>query len=269
MDSYLEKLENDSIYIIREAYWLYKNKLAFLWSCGKDSTALMHLIRKSFFGTIPFPVIHLDTTFKFKEIYLFRDAMLRDWNINLVISRNQQALERGMSPGAGREACCNALKTDALKQVIKDYGLQALLLGIRRDEHSVRAKERYFSPRTEDFRWDYFNQPLEIWNQFHKLKEDEKRHVRIHPMLGWSEIDIWRYTKEERLPVVNLYFAKNGRRYRSIGCESCCEPVSSKADSIDKIIKELETTRVSERSGRSQDKEKPFMMQKLRSLGYM
>ncbi len=153
--------------------------------------------------------------------------------------------------------------------MIEKRGFNALFLAIRRDEHTIRAKERYFSPRTKNFQWNYFEQPLEMWNQFYKLKDSSDDHARIHPVLGWREIDIWRYIKKEKLPVTSLYFAKNGKRYRSIGCECCCQGIASNANTIDKIIKELEITQIAERSGRSQDKEQSFMMQKLRSLGYM
>jgi len=141
-------------------------------------------------------------------------------------------------------------------------------LAIRRDEHGIRAKERYFSPRTVDFIWNYQDQPAEIW-ELYKSKLESEQHFRIHPMLHWTEVDIWRYIQREKIPVVGLYFAKNGRRYRSIGCETCCLPVASNADTVAKIIKELETTNESERSGRAQDKENIYTMQKLRSLGYM
>ncbi|MBU4312097.1 MAG: sulfate adenylyltransferase subunit CysD [Candidatus Omnitrophica bacterium] len=269
VDIYLDKLESESIYIIREAYWLYRDNLALLWSCGKDSTALLHLLRKAFFGVIPFPVIHLDTTFKFKEIYDFRNRYSREWGLDLIVAKNQEALKKGISPDKGRDICCTALKTETLKQAIKKYRFKALLLAIRRDEHSIRAKERYFSPRDRDSKWDYFDQPLEMWDQFYRQKDRDETHLRVHPMLGWREIDIWRYIKREKLPVIDLYFARKNKRYRSIGCECCCQPVTSKANTIDKIIKELEDTDIAERSGRTQDKEKPFMMQKLRSLGYM
>ena len=266
--SYLA-LENKSIYIIREAYWRYRDKLAILWSCGKDSVTMIHLVRKAFFGEIPMPVVHIDTEFKFKEIYRFRDKYIKRLNIKLIIAKNEDALRRGMSPVMGRFDCCNALKTEALKQVISQYGFRALLVGIRRDEHSIRAKERYFSPRNLDFKWDYRNQPAELWEQFYQAKGEDEFHLRIHPLLDWREIDIWRYIKRERMPVVSLYFAKNRKRYRSIGCACCCQSVESSANTIDKIIEEIESPAASERLGRLQDKEKEHMMQKLRSLGYM
>jgi sulfate adenylyltransferase subunit 2 len=267
--SYLNELESKSIYIIREAYWQYKNNLALLWSMGKDSTTLLHLARKAFLGDIPIPVIHIDTSFKFKEIYKFRDKYAKKWRLNLVIAKNDAALETGVSADDDRFTCCSALKTEALKQLLASQKLKALLVGIRRDEHSIRAKERYFSPRDKEFKWDYQNQSPELWSEYYKTKQGEDSHLRIHPLLHWREIDIWRYIKQERLPVVNLYFSKRGKRYRSIGCGCCCEPVASSADNISKIIKEIQDTNISERSGRTQDKEKEYMMQKLRSLGYM
>lgn len=268
-DSYLKELESKSIYIIREAYWEYKDSLAILWSMGKDSTALVHLARKAFFGRAAIPVVHIDTNFKFKEIYEFRDKYAKEWGLKLIIAKNIPALKENMSAGKGRFDCCNTLKTEALKQEIERRGFKALLLAIRRDEHAIRAKERYFSQRDKKFRWDYQNQPLELWSGYYKTVAEAGAHIRVHPLLHWREIDIWRYIKRERLPVVGLYFAKKNKRYRSIGCECCCQPIESKADTIDKIIKEIENTRISERSGRAQDKEKEYMMQKLRSLGYM
>jgi len=268
-DSYLDELESQSIYILREAYWEYRDNLAILWSMGKDSTALVHLARKAFFGRIPIPVIHIDTTFKFKQIVEFRDKLAKAWNINLIIAKNETALREVMSPEKGRFNCCTALKTEALKQAIEKYNFKALLLAIRRDEHSIRAKERYFSVRDQEFKWDYQNQPLELWMEYYKTEAGTGTHFRVHPLLHWREVDIWRYIRRERLPVVSLYFSHKGKRYRSIGCECCCQPVESCANNIDEIINELQTTRVSERSGRAQDKEKEYMMQKLRSLGYM
>jgi sulfate adenylyltransferase subunit 2 len=268
-DSYLDELESKSIYIIREAYWEHKDRIAALWSIGKDSTTLVHLMRKAFIGGVPMPVIHIDTTFKFKPIYAFRDTYAKKWNLRLIIVKNETALQQGMCPEKSRFACCNALKTEALKQAIKTYDLKALLVGIRRDEHAIRAKERYFSERDKEFKWDYQNQPLELWTEYHTTGQDTDAHTRVHPLLHWREIDIWRYIKREKLPVVSLYFAKGHLRYRSIGCACCCQPVASSADTVDKIIRELATSNIAERSGRAQDKEKEYMMQKLRSLGYM
>ena len=264
---HLDRLENQSIFIIREAYAKFRN-IALLWSIGKDSTTLLHLTRKAFFGKLPFPVVHLDTSYKFKEIYDFRDKYSKEWGLNLIIGRNEEALSKGVGPDKGKFECCNCLKTDALKKIIERYKFEALYLAIRRDEHGIRAKERFFSPRDEDFEWDYKNQPPELWDQY-KTKAKREEHIRVHPLLGWTEVDIWEYIKRENLPIVSLYFVKNGTRYRSIGCECCCSPVKSSADNIDKVIEELKTSKISERSGRAQDKESDYIMQKLRSLGYM
>lgn len=265
--SHLDKLENQSIFIIREAYSRFRN-VAMLWSIGKDSTMLLWLVRRAFFGKIPFPVVHIDTTYKFREIYEFRDRYTREWGLKLIVAKNDEALDRDVCPEKGKFKCCTELKTNALKKAIEKYKFRALYLAIRRDEHGIRAKERVFSPRDEDFEWDYKNQPPELWDQY-KTKAREEQHLRIHPLLGWREIDVWEYISRENIPIVELYFAKNGKRYRSIGCACCCNPIESEADTMKKIIEELKTTKISERSGRAQDKEQAYMMQKLRSLGYM
>jgi len=262
----LDELESQSVYIIREAYYHYK-KLAMLWSVGKDSTTMLWLCRKAFFGQIPFPLLHIDTSYKFPEMYKFRDEYSKKWGLKLLIARNEEALAKGMAPDKKLE-CCTALKTEGLKQAIAKYGFEALLLGIRRDEHGIRAKERYFSPRDEQFKWNYQDQPPELWDQY-KNQAEEKTHIRVHPLLHWTEKDIWYYIKRENIPITNLYLAKDGKRYRSIGCVPCCSPVESSASTIDEIIEELESTTTSERAGRAQDKEDTYTMQKLRALGYM
>jgi len=266
--NYLDKLENESIYIIREAYNKFKN-IALLWSIGKDSTTLLWLCRKAFFGKIPFSVVHIDTTYKFPEMYAFREKYAQEWGLKLLIAKNEEALKQGISYETHDAlTCCDQLKTVALKQAIKNFGFQALFVGIRRDEHGIRAKERYFSPRNKEFKWDYKNQPPEMWGQY-KLKKQEDEHLRIHPLLHWTELDIWRYMERENIPANELYFAKDGKRYRSLGCMPITKPIKSDADTVPKIIKELETTKAPERAGRSQDKETAYAMQKLRSLGYM
>ena len=186
----------------------------------------------------------------------------------MIVTKNQEALDRGVSPEKEKLECCNELKTNNLKKVIDKHKFKALYLAIRRDEHGIRAKERTFSPRNKEFSWNYKDQPPELWDQY-KTKAKQEEHLRVHPILGWREIDVWRYIKRENISIVSLYFAKDEKRYRSIGCETCCNPVCSNADTLDKVIEELETTNVSERSGRAQDKESDYIMQKLRSLGYM
>jgi len=263
---HLTELENKSIYIIRESYNQF-DKIAALWSVGKDSTTLIWLCMKAFFGQVPFPVVYIDTSFHFQEMYDFRDYCVDRWDLDLIVARNDQALAAGMGPENKLE-CCTALKTQALKDCIAQYGFEALLLGIRRDEHGIRAKERYFSPRDQKFQWDYENQPPELWDQY-SARADEETHIRVHPLLHWREVDIWRYIQREGLEVVPLYFAKDGLRYRSLGCQSCCAPVASEAATVDEIIAEIETSSIAERAGRAQDKEDAYTMQKLRALGYM
>ena len=262
----LDELVNRSIYLIREAYARHRN-MAMLWSIGKDSTTLLWLCRQAFMGKLPFPVMHIDTSYKFPEIYEFRDRLARQWGLDVLIARNDKAIEGGMT-NARKFECCTELKTIALRQALERHGFEALLLGIRRDEHGVRAKERYFSPRDLNFHWNYAEQPMELWDQYHS-QLSAGRHYRVHPLLHWTELDIWNIIRRENIPMVSLYFARDGRRYRSIGCECCCTPVESTAADLDAIVEELKTTRLAERAGRAQDKESAEIMQKLRSLGYM
>ncbi len=267
MDKYILDLEKKSISIIREAKAQFK-KLAVLWSTGKDSTTSLWLCKKAFYGKIPFPVIHIDTGYKFPQIYEFRDKIVKEWNLNLIIAQNEKALKEEMSPKKGRLDCCTLLKTEALKDLLRKEKFDALILSIRRDEHGIRAKERYYSPRDEEFKWNYTDQPAELWDLYVKPSEDFS-HMRVHPILHWTEVDVWQYVKQEKLPINPLYFAKNGKRYRSLGCMPCTVPIPSEASTIDEIVQELKTTTTPERAGRSQDKEKAYMMQKLRALGYM
>ena len=262
--NHLDKLESKSIYIIREAANKFKN-LGIMWSVGKDSTVLLHLVKKSFFGKVPFPVVYIDTGYHFQEMYDFRDELVGKWGLDLVVSRNNEADEKGIGP-KDKFDCCNLRKTQALKNTIREKGFDALLLGIRRDEHGVRAKERYYSPRDESFQWDYENQPPEMWDQY-KTKSDEKTHLRVHPLLHWTEMDVWKYIQRENLPVNPLYFARDGKRFRSLGCEPCTSPVKSDIKNVEDMIREIEESKTAERAGRSQDKEK--IMQRLRALGYM
>ncbi len=266
-DTYLDALEKRSIAIIREARAQFKNPAA-LWSTGKDSTATIWLCKKAFFGKLPFPVIHLDTGVKFPEIYQFRDTLAREWDLQLIVAKNEEAMKRGVSPQKDRLECCTLLKTQTLKDLLVKEKYDALFLAIRRDEHGIRAKERYYSPRDDNFRWNYENQPAEMWDLYVKPSEDFS-HMRVHPILHWTELNVWQYVQRENLPINPLYFAKDGKRYRSLGCQPCTVPIESNASTIDEIVKELEISKIPERAGRAQDKEKAYMMQKLRSLGYM
>jgi len=263
----LRDLENRTLYMLREAYAEFK-RVAVLWSTGKDSTTMLWLCRKAFFGKIPFPVIHIDTGYKFRQMYQFRDKIVEDWGLDLVIAKNEEALKEEVDPKDGKFQCCNRLKTEALRRCLAEYGFDALILAIRRDEHGIRAKERYFSPRDEEFKWNYRDQPLEMWEQFQGLV-GEGTHMRVHPILHWIELDVWEYIKQEGIPVNPMYFSKYEKRYRSLGCEPCTFPIESNAATIDDIVAELKTTKIAERAGRAQDKERAHTMQELRALGYM
>ncbi len=264
----LQELENRSIFIIREAYKHFRN-LTVLWSFGKDSTVLLWLCRKAFFGRVPFNVLHIDTTFKFPEMYSYRDQYSKEWNLHFIRHVNQEALDRGIN----YERCdpltvCEELKTNGLRQAIEQYKIDGLMLGIRKDEEGSRSKERYFSPRDKEFQWDYKNQPPELWDQFNYLFP-AGAHIRIHPLLDWTEQNVWEYIEQENIPVVPLYFSKEGKRYRSLGCMPITKPFESSATTVREIIEELKITKVPERSGRKQDSAEEYAMQKLRARGYM
>lgn len=267
MSDYLDCLENESIFIIREAYSRTKN-LGLLWSMGKDSTVLLHLVRKAFLGNVPIPLVHIDTSYKIPEMITWRDSYTREHGLRLIVGQNKRALEDGMNPGMGRLTCCGALKTQALLDTIKDHKIQALLVGIRRDEEGSRGKERVCSPRPESGTWTYKEQPAEIWH-YYNMHVPENIHLRVHPLLQWTEMDVWEYIRRENLDIMPLYFAKDGKRYRSLGCSPCTGTIDSTASNLDEIIEELRTTKTGERAGRAQDKVDTYAMQKLRSGGYM
>lgn len=239
-----------------------------LWSIGKDSTALLWLARKAFLGRCPMPLVHIDTTLKIPEMIEHRARIAREWKLDLVVSSNEEALGAGVGPGSGRLECCGALKTEAFRRVVEANGYDAVLLGIRRDEERSRSKERVFSPRGGDFSWAYKEQPPEIWGQYN-VDVPPGGHVRVHPILDWTELDVWEYVSREKIPVVGLYFARDGKRYRSLGCAPCTEPIASTAATVEEVVEELHALRVSERAGRAQDRADAYAMQKLRSSGYM
>jgi sulfate adenylyltransferase subunit 2 len=262
---HLDALEAQSIYIIREAYTKI-DKLGLLWSLGKDSNVMVWLCRKAFFGHVPFPVVHVDTGRKFKEMYEFRAHYADAWNLTLITGDCPPIEEMDATlPAAARSA---ARKTAGLKALVARKGFTGIFAGIRRDEESTRAKERVFSPRGQASEWDFRDQPPEFWDQF-KTDFPPGTHVRIHPLLHWSEIDIWRYTKREKIPVISLYYAKDGMRYRSLGDQDITSPVPSTASTIDEVIAELKVTTVSERSGRAMDHEAEDSFERLRADGYM
>jgi sulfate adenylyltransferase subunit 2 len=263
----LDELESQSVFILREAFRKV-DRLSLLWSIGKDSNVLLWLVRKAFFGRVPFPVIHIDTSYKLPEMIAFRDRMARAWNLDLIIGENRAALDQGMSHRQGRVTCCSTLKTAALKEVVARHGFSGLIAGIRRDEEGTRAKERVFSPRGDRAEWDFRDQPPEFWDHFN-TEFPPGVHLRIHPLLHWTELDIWRYVQRESIPVVDRYFAQGGRRYRSLGCGPCTGTVASAATTVDAIIAELAATHVAERAGRAQDQEAEDAFERLRASGYM
>src|SRR6266481_823699 len=268
--AHLDALESQSVYILREAYRKFR-RLAMLWSVGKDSSVLLWLMRKAFFGHLPITCVHVDTSFKIQEMIAIRDRLVREWGIDLVIGQNREALKTGRTFPQGaltRVECCGLLKRDALQAVIEERGYQAVIVGIRRDEEGTRAKERYFSPRDKNFEWNFRDQPPELWDQF-KTDFDPGTHIRIHPLLHWTETNIWEYIEREKIPIVDLYFAKDGYRYRSLGCAPCTKPVPSQATTVAEIIDELRATKVSERSTRAQDQESEDAFERLRASGYM
>lgn len=292
--SKLDTIESQSIYILREAYREFKS-LVMLWSIGKDSTVLLWLARKAFFGHVPFPLVHIDTSFKIPEMIEYRDRLAREWKLNMIVGQNKQALTEGRTFPAGkldRLSCCKALKSEALKHTLAgdwpryrmnhktgQYELDenkepyaGVIVGARADEEGSRSKERYFSPRDRNNDWDVGDQPPELWNQF-KTDFAPGTHVRIHPLLDWTELNIWEYIEREKIPITKLYFDQgDGKRYRSLGCYPCTNAVESTAKNVHDIVEELKTGKfanIAERSGRAQDKEDGGGLETLRREGYM
>jgi sulfate adenylyltransferase subunit 2 len=268
---HLSELESQSVYILREAYNKFQN-LAMLWSIGKDSTVMLWLARKAFFGHVPFPLVHVDTTYKIPTMIEYRDRLCKEWNLKLIVGKNEAVLKSGVTwPNgkASRVECCGSLKKDALQQVLHAHHFTGVIVGVRRDEEATRAKERYFSPRDKNMEWNVEDQPPELWDQF-KTDFEPGTHVRIHPLLHWTELNVWEYIQRENIPVIPLYFANgNGERYRSLGCQPCTFPIKSNAKTVSEIIAELRNTKTPERVGRAQDKESEDAFEKLRRDGYM
>lgn len=261
----LSRLEAQSIYILREAYNRIE-PLVMLWSLGKDSNVMVWLARKAFFGRVPFPALHVDTGKKFKEMYEFRDRYAAEWGLDLWV-RDCPPID-AVDPSLPPAARSAARKTLGLRDAIAKHKFNGIIAGIRRDEESVRAKERYFSPRGDTGAWDFRDQPPEFWDHFN-TDLPPGTHLRVHPLLHWTEIDIWRYIEREDIPTVPLYFAKNGKRYRSLGDQDITSPIDSNASTIAEIIQELETTTAPERAGRAMDRETEDAFERLRAAGYM
>ncbi len=291
---HLDRLENKSVHILREAYSQLKN-ICMLWSIGKDSTVLLWLARKAFFGHVPIPLVHIDTNYKIPEMIEYRDKFALKWRLDMIYGQNTEALNKKQTFPDGnisRIDCCKKLKTEALRNTLSGawpryrinhqtgrYEVDSntepytgVIVGVRADEEGSRSKERYFSPRDKNNDWDVGDQPPEFWNQY-KTDFAPGTHIRIHPLLDWTELDIWEYIKRENIPVVSLYFDQgNGKRYRSLGCAPCTGTVESTAKNVDEIVEELKTGKfvnIAERSGRAQDKEDGGGLEELRKDGYM
>ena len=276
---HLDKLESQSIYILREAYHSFSN-LCMPWSMGKDSNVLIWLSKKAFCGHIPYPLLHIDTTYEFPEMLEFREWAVEKYKLDLIVKINEDARAGtgSYTTSIGYEThdpvtVTHELKTMALQQIMAERKFDALITGIRRDEDPTRAKERYFSPRNAEFEWDYKDQPPEFWNQFTTTLEPGE-HIRVQPLLDWTEVDIWRYIERENIPIPQMYFARKAEgglnyRFRSLGCWPITKPVQSNAANIEQIISELLVTKTSERAGRAQDHHERNAMQKLRAKGFM
>jgi len=291
---HLDILESQSIYILREAYRSFK-QLVMLWSIGKDSTVMLWLARKAFFDHVPFPLMHVDTHYKIPEMIEYRDRFAREWHINMIVGRNEEALAAKQTHPDGnvsRLECCRLLKSEALKHTLSgecarwilnhetgEYDrteggepFTGVIVGARSDEEGSRSKERYFSPRDQHNDWDVGDQPPELWNQF-KTDFAPGTHVRIHPLLDWTELNIWEYIEREKIPIIDLYCDRGeGTRYRSLGCGPCTSSICSCSASVDAIVEELRSgtlSNIAERSGREQDKEDGGGLGSLRRDGYM
>ena len=291
---HLESLESQSVHILREAYREFKS-LVMLWSIGKDSTVLLWLARKAFFGHVPFPLMHIDTAYKIPEMIDYRNNIALEWKLNLLIGQNKPVLEQKLTFPDGkvdRLTCCKSLKSEALKHTLAGewprYRLNHLtgkfepdankeaytgvIVGVRADEEGSRSKERYFSPRDKQSDWNVDDQPPELWNQY-KTDFAPGTHIRVHPLLDWTELNIWEYIEKENIPITSLYFDNGkGKRYRSLGCYPCTTPVDSSAKNVKEIIAELRSGKfanIAERAGRAQDKDDGGGLETLRREGYM
>ncbi len=288
----LDRLESQSVYVIREAFARFK-RIAMLWSVGKDSTTLLWMCRKAFLGRVPFPVIHIDTGYKFPEMYAFRDAQAARHGFRLLVERNEPWIAKGCHPSTvGIDRCCALLKTGALLDALKKHGFDAALGGARRDEEKSRAKERIFSVRDPQGQWDPRNQRPELWDLYNtRLREGES--VRVFPLSNWTELDIWHYIREEAIPVVPIYFAMERRvrrqgdilipvadgdtgegvevvlsRFRSLGCMPCTGAIPSAATDLDGILAEVAAAKRSERENRVIDQTGDASMEQKKKEGY-
>src|SRR5216684_202922 len=279
--SHLRALEAESIHILREAAAEFARPVM-LYSIGKDSSVMLRLAQKAFFpGKIPFPLLHVDTSYKFPEMIEFRDSYAKEIGAELIVHQNREALEQGANPFAlGTQKCCGLLKTKALLDALAAGGFNAAFGGARRDEEKSRAKERIYSFRDSHGQWDPKNQRPELWNLFNSRIEKNES-IRVFPLSNWTELDVWHYIHLENIPIVPLYYARereavvrNGSlvlihsekellpgekpnlvkcRMRSLGCVPCTGAIRSEADTLPKIIAEMISFRRSERENRAID----------------
>lgn len=294
--THLECLEAESIHILREVAAQFERPVL-LYSVGKDSSCLVKLAQKAFYpGKIPFPLMHVDTGYKFKEMYEFRDRFIKEIGANLIIYRNQEAIANNANPyDLGTQRCCGYLKTQALLDGLKKYDFDAAIGGARRDEEKSRAKERVFSFRDKFGQWDPKNQRPELWSQYNgKILKGES--IRVFPLSNWTELDIWHYILLEEIPVVPLYFAAPRKvvirgsqlipadesakifpgetiqevvcRFRSLGCTPCTGAVRSDATTLEQIVGEMMVSRTSERATRVIDHDSESSMESKKREGY-
>jgi sulfate adenylyltransferase subunit 2 len=295
--THLQQLEAESIHIIREVAAEFANPVM-LYSIGKDSSVMLHLARKAFYpGPPPFPLMHINTTWKFREMIEFRDRTAHEYGFDLLIYTNEEGVRQGITPFThGSAYYTDVMKTEALKQALGTYGFDAAFGGARRDEEKSRAKERIFSFRTETHRWDPKNQRPELWNTYNaKVRKGES--IRAFPLSNWTELDIWQYIYLEKIPIVPLYYAKErpvverdgmlilldderiklgpdekvemkSVRFRTLGCYPLTAAVESTAATLPEIIQEMLLTRTSERQGRLIDHDQAGSMEKKKQEGY-
>ena len=295
--SHLDALEAEAIHIMREVVAEAENPVM-LYSVGKDSSVMLHLARKAFHpGKIPFPIMHIDTMWKFSEMIDFRDKTAEDLGVDLIVHINPEGKEMGMNPFIhGSSKHTDVMKTDGLKQALDKYQFDVAFGGARRDEEKSRAKERIFSFRTSKHRWDPKNQRPELWNLYNSRK-NEGESIRVFPLSNWTELDIWQYIHLEKIPIVPLYFSKErpvverdgtlilvdderlpleederpmmkSVRFRTLGCYPLTGAVESKADTLPEIIQEMLLTTTSERQGRTIDHDSNASMEKKKQEGY-
>lgn len=294
---HLKRLEAESIHILREAVAEAENPVM-MYSVGKDSGVMLHLARKAFYpATPPFPLLHVDTRWKFQEMYLFRDFMARESGMDLLVHTNPEAIEKNINPfDHGSALHTDITKTEGLKQALDHYKFDVVFGGARRDEEKSRAKERVFSFRTSTHRWDPKNQRPELWNLYNTRKNSGES-IRVFPLSNWTELDIWQYIYQENIPVVPLYFAKprpvlvrsdmimmvdddrcrllpgeeiqmRKVRFRTLGCYPLTGAVESEAETLEDILLEIIHARQSERQGRKIDTDSSGSMEKKKQEGY-